>query len=61
MEKIIQHNCDGLCIQKTCSKKEAYFTNQEICGIKLHLAFCKEHAKEFEDNFIKNDGLYVSA
>ena len=49
MSKIVNYNCDGLCVHEFCGSKYTHSTRQTINGMKIVLGFCKEHAKEFED------------
>lgn len=48
MEKIENYNCEGLCQQETCDKKYTQYAIVKINGMDIHLAFCDEHAREFE-------------
>ncbi|VVB71139.1 Uncharacterised protein [uncultured archaeon] len=48
MEKIVNYNCDGICIEETCSQKYTRHTTYELKGMKLKFAFCEKHAEEFE-------------
>ena len=50
MQDIVNYNCDGLCIQKYCSKKYTKMTNQEINNVDVVLGFCEDHAEEFENS-----------
>ena len=49
MEEIRNYNCDGMCVERTCSKRYTRMTTQAINGLKLVLGFCEEHSNEFED------------
>lgn len=49
MEKIQNYNCDGMCIQQSCSKKYTRMTTQKIKNIEVVLGFCDEHAEHFEN------------
>lgn len=49
MEKITKRNCNGLCAQAYCDKKYTQFERVTLNGIEMMIAFCDEHAKEWED------------
>lgn len=53
MEKIINHNCKGLCCERFCSNKEEFFMKLEINGLDIVMGFCKKHSEKFEDKFWK--------
>jgi hypothetical protein len=55
MNEIINYNCDGLCIQESCSERYTHSTIQKINGVNVVLGFCKKHAKEFEDYIFKRE------
>lgn len=50
MQKIINYNCDGLCIHRFCGKKYTHFTYIRLRGMDLSLGFCEKHSEEFENN-----------
>ena len=51
MELIQNHNCVGLCCHEYCGNDEEYFMRFNINGMKIIIAFCKDHGEAFEDKF----------
>jgi protein-tyrosine-phosphatase len=49
MEKITNYNCDGLCSEATCNKRYTQMERMTINGIDLIIAFCDEHAEQWEE------------
>ena len=49
MSKIVNYNCDGMCIQKICSKKYTHKITREFLGLSVVLGFCKEHGEIVEN------------
>ena len=45
MEEITNYNCEGLCVERVCSRKYTHYVTLEISkDIKYILPFCKPHA-----------------
>lgn len=56
MNKIINHNCEGLCNERFCSEKETHFFIKRLNGIEIVIPLCEEHAKIYEDYILKKRG-----
>jgi len=54
MEKIINYNCDGLCVHRYCGSRYTHMTVRKINGIEIVLGFCLKHAEEFEKGKLLN-------
>jgi hypothetical protein len=52
MQKIINHNCAGLCCQKYCDEPETHFVQVKINGMEFLIGFCEKHAEEFENKLL---------
>ncbi len=48
MDKIINYNCDGLCIEETCSDKYTHSQTIELNTLSLVVGFCEEHSKVWD-------------
>ena len=48
MKKIDNYNCEGMCIEKGCSKKYTEITHVKINGMDIIFTFCKQHAGVYE-------------
>jgi len=49
MDKILNHNCDGLCVHQFCGQKQTHYINIKFHGLPLALGFCEKHADIFEN------------
>ena len=47
--EIQNHNAIGLCIEKSCDKKETHYHIIRIGNIELSMPFCKGHYEEILD------------
>jgi len=52
MEKIVNHNCCGICEEKYCDEIETHFCQVKINGMEFLIGFCEKHAEEFENKIL---------
>jgi hypothetical protein len=48
-ERIINYNCDGLCVQEFCSNKPTRFAKAIIHSVPIIISLCEKHAEQFDD------------
>lgn len=47
--EIQNHNTIGLCVEKSCDKKETHYHIIRIEDIELSIPFCKDHYEKMDD------------
>lgn len=52
IHEIQNYNCDGMCCEEICSERYTHSTIIKIRGMNLVIAFCKEHAEEYNNKRI---------
>ena len=45
-DDITNHNCAGMCAEKTCSEKYTKFAFLTLNGVEIVIALCDKHAEE---------------
>jgi len=58
MNKITNHNCDGMCCEINCNNTPTYFTKIEMNGLKFVVGLCDKHAEEYYENEVTENGKY---
>ncbi len=49
MEEITNHNCAGICSEKTCDELETQFIQLNFNELFFIVGFCAAHAEEFDN------------
>ncbi len=54
MDKIVNYNCEGLCVHRYCDNRYTHVIYTEIYGLPVALAFCEKHAEEIDEFRLNN-------
>jgi hypothetical protein len=49
MQKIINFNCNGKCVEKYCDNDYKFFTEIRLFDLTILIPLCKKHALLFEE------------
>lgn len=53
-QEIVNYNCNGLCLEKSCGQKATYFFNTNVNDNTFIIPICKQHAEILENSkFVK--------